>query len=356
MKIPGKARSTKQAYALLPKAILKHPPIAHRGQPRDGLLEPFEAAVLAAIVAKARSQGLAPERHQYARERSQRAMQRKRAKYIEKDKWQRDLMFDEARRRNGDPIDHDFVAAGKTAYREAVRSFRRRQRTTAVPITLTRAALLRLAGLSCKAGNYTRLDAALVRLQQPVRAGPTQLPPLLQSAPRLGGGKLALLVEPAWFPHDVGRLPLPLPTKGDGSTTAALFLFLAGIDTRRDSWSRARIRRTALYQLVGISQKTKQRRALHAALAQINKHLKDLKWPTTYDIVPIGDGEWLRCAVRKPSAAIVDDELHELRKLRAMPMPQPEPVASRHNANERRRLREADLRLMEEMRQWYVQE
>lgn len=95
------------AFVLLPKSILKHPPIAHRGQPSAGLLTPFDMAVLAAVVALARAEGLASERHRAAMEHGEQAMQKKRAKYVEKDKKRRDHLFAEERRRFGDPIDHN---------------------------------------------------------------------------------------------------------------------------------------------------------------------------------------------------------------------------------------------------------
>lgn len=164
--------------------------------------------------------------------------------------------------------------------------------------------------MSLKAGNYGRLDGALARLRrEPVQA----LPPPLQTVRRVDGGRLRLLVDPAWLPHDVGKVALPLPVKGNATTTMALFLFLAGIDTRRDSMSRGRIRADKFCRLLGIRITINRHwtRTLNRALDGVNRHLTarkqvlaDAGLPIEYVMEPASDGTWIRCTAiyGKPSA------------------------------------------------------
>ena len=56
------ATARDKPFVCLPHAVLKHPPIAHRGRPADGLLEVFDVAIAAAVIALVRAE-LAAAQH-----------------------------------------------------------------------------------------------------------------------------------------------------------------------------------------------------------------------------------------------------------------------------------------------------
>ncbi|MDA9533149.1 hypothetical protein [Bradyrhizobium sp. CCBAU 25338] len=140
-------------------------------------------------------------------------------------------------------------------------------------ITLTRASILRAAGLGPAQSRQTRnrreLQGALQRLTEPVVKG---LPPLVRSIKTMRSGRLRLIIEPKWLPDgNYGQLVWPPPKSG--ATVLALYLFLGGcrLRSRIDPMAVER-----LYRRIGIHhlRPSHAERALDHALVVINEHLK----------------------------------------------------------------------------------
>jgi hypothetical protein len=305
--IGRRIKSATPVFACLPKTILKHPPVAHRNRPDDGLLSVFECAIAAAAVAVARGQ-IASVRHAFALGIGRAALREQRGQLGEGSKWL-------AQFKVGGGTNYEFALAGASGYLDGQQAFECAGRPKTISLEMTKSTLLRAAGLSRKGANHARLDAALSRLRSPVRAGRRELPPLLKGYRRLAGGKLRLLIDGAWLPHVIGRVPMPVPTSG--ANVLALFLFLCGTDQR--SVSRPSIAAEKLCDLVGISwsRPGHAQRALDRALERVNRHLRSLdggalarlELPVAFDLVPIGDGARVRCQAiyGAPSEAPVPD-------------------------------------------------
>jgi hypothetical protein len=85
-------------------------------------------------------------------------------------------------------------------------------------------------------------------------------------------------------------VPWPLPTRGGGATTLALYLLLFGQDYRQGTQRLKCV--DSLYRQIGIktTRPAHAERMFSAALAQVNAHLTKLGAGTTFKITGKQDG------------------------------------------------------------------
>lgn len=253
------ARRPLHQFACLPNAVLKNPPIRHRGDNPEVGLGVFEFAVLGGIVMLSRTGAYKQARHDYALEAGRAAIdQHKPApRYKRQDR----KSYENYRY-------HDFSNVGSAAYSKGQGGFKLKG---PLPITVSRAELLRAAGLSSSQSHQTKnrreLQSALERLTEPVVPA---LPPMLHGIKTTRSGKLRLIIDPKWLPDgNYGRVLWPPPKSG--SKILALYLFIAGCQLHSDTPSAI----TRLYRRLGIRQQQPSHalRALEHALYGVNKHL-----------------------------------------------------------------------------------
>jgi hypothetical protein len=295
---PQKLPKPKTAlFVCLPNQILKHPPIAHRNSADTGLLPVFDCAVVAGIVALTQGQ-VTQQRHDYALGVGKQALRQQRKKVDKDSKWMAQY------RVRG--VNYEFHLAGSGGYFEGEQDFDRGAGRTAVSLEITRSKLLRAANLSNGGKNHARLDAALKRLRSPVRGvgSRREFPPLLLAVKRLPDGRVRLSVNSKWLPRELyGRVPMPVPTRGNCANALALFLFLCGTDQRQNSRT-ASMETEKLCLRIGISYRYPKEAsdALDDALATVNTHLKKLNrlgaleaatkpLPLRFDLLPLNDDD-----------------------------------------------------------------
>jgi hypothetical protein len=231
--------TAKPLYACIPRTVAKFPPIAHRGDTCEALLQPFEFAVLAGLLCGARA-ALGRQRHDASMKAGHVAVQKER-QYAQqfKDAWDKHRASDEdmpaPMRRSILYVENPHKPrlrwgkrlVGRVAtkgYQQKQQRLRKQAPPEIVKVTLTRYGLLRLAGLP-KNGDYFRwLDAVLDRLCDHVgyRNEALASPPLVDWSSH--DRKLELRVSGAWLAPPFVRVPMPLPLRG--ATGLALYLFL----------------------------------------------------------------------------------------------------------------------------------
>jgi hypothetical protein len=260
--------------AYLVPQLLKHPPVTHRGDPPEAGLEPFELVLGGTAVMLARIK-IGQWREVYMSKAVQRAFGGARSK-MKPEKTNRAL----------------FQRIGRETRRKARKSFP--WPTTAIKIEVSRRELFRVAGLSRKAANLSRLPAALDRLTQPTTKN---LPPLLRTHGEADDGYLRLEVNPQWVPRSrYDCVPWPPPA---APTVLALYLFIFGTDQSHNTT----IRLENLYQRLGIPARH-ARRALDRALRLVNDHLAWLnkqgmlskEKPNRFEFVLTRDGKRVHIA------------------------------------------------------------
>jgi hypothetical protein len=273
---PERAAEPEWHKAYLVPALLKRPPIRHRGEPPEAGLDPFEFKIggTALLIARVKIGSL---RDDYRRDKGQRAMNGARNKNMKPGKTNRAL----------------FQRIGSEANRKASKSFS--WPTTATVIRLHRRELFKHAGLSRSAPTRHRLPSALDRLTQPTTK---HLPPLLLTHGLAEDGRLRLEVNPEWVPRGgFDCVPWPAPGAVIG---LRLYLFVFGTDQRNDT--NTTISLENLYELLGIP-KRHGWRTLGRALFLVNEHLAwlhragMLKRPIQFEFVMSRDGK--RCHIAK---------------------------------------------------------
>jgi hypothetical protein len=244
-------------FVLLPSKFLVRPPD----------ISVFEMNTLGAVVAIARTMFYSAERKKYQYAQGGKSI----ARY--KDKVRRrgaDIGKAQSLGEFNKRVRQGFECAGYEGYDNARKSFVLKDHLT---IIVTQAELLRLMGRdgkqAYKSENLEKLKQALEQLCYRVVPG---LPPLLKDAKRTPSGKVRLIVNKKWLPKGrFNKVPLPVPSKGGGKVTMALYLFLLGCQykTKRD------ITLVSLYLRLGIkaTRPSYCKRLIEDALAQINKHL-----------------------------------------------------------------------------------
>jgi hypothetical protein len=298
-KVMPERRAKSLAFVCLPNAILKHPPIRHRGAPPEAGLSALEFALAGACVSLAKAKQ-ATARHEYAWRAANDAIRAHRERPL------RNLDMMSAR--------EQFEAVGSGSYERGRSRFNRERNDREFSIQCLPGALLRLAGLSPNGKNHARVTAALRRLSRTVG----KFPPLLTRWETAPGGKLNLRVEGRWVPRQrFARVPWPAPTAGPA--VLALFLFLFGVDLRRNSSTSIGI--VSLYRRLGIplARPAHAERALGRALDRVNTHLLRLNangrldefdLATAFEIVTVDDGDRVRFRKigRQPEQDQVDDD------------------------------------------------
>lgn len=246
----------------------------------------FEFAVLGGIVMLSRTGAYKQARHDYALAEGREALdQHKPApRYKRQD-----------RKSCENFRYHDFSNIGSAAYSKGQGRFKLK---APLPITVTRAELLRAAGLNSPQSRQTKNRRELVgALQRLTKSVVTALPPLLRSIKPTRNGKLRLVIDPKWLPDgNYGRVLWPPPKSG--SKILALYLFIAGCRLQSDTPSAL----TRLYRRIGIRQQQASHalRALEHALDGVNKHLAmatdDLErgFPRKIKHKFIRDGQYVR--------------------------------------------------------------
>jgi hypothetical protein len=299
-----KARRTKDApnrkskspvFACVMRQVLTHPPIHARGANAPGLWSVFDAAVVVALIALARAQ-IGELRHMHAFRYAGQQFKKHRRKIG--GGWGKEY----GRAGNS----YAFQLATSTAYQAGREDFDQTGRSN-ITVNASRWALLFTAGLSDNSRNLRRLRRSLLRLTRSVRAGGVTLPPVLvpDEASR------ELIVDARWaLARTFGRVPLPLPTRGAGSTVVALYLFLGALDRRE---TKGAIGTRVLFKRLGIARSgpSHARRALEAALKAVNRHLADLDRDGTLEEQELPAGfriEWLDRGERLRFVEKVDDD------------------------------------------------
>jgi hypothetical protein len=245
-------------FACFPNAVLRDPPIRHRGADPNTGLAVFEFSIAGAILMWARSHELKSKRHVLAFQTGQRRIKEFRPKGT-RYKRQSDRSFDSFRHTQ-------YKVAGESAYDKAYQEF-----TVEKPLgsKVARTELLRAAGVAGhpSSANLQRLDAALSRLTKPIVP---DVQPLLREIKPLSYGKLRLAIDATWLPSKgYGKVLWPPPK--NGATALALLLFIAGCNLR----SKISIPLDALYKRVGLTQSrpSHRKRGLRQALDVVNRHL-----------------------------------------------------------------------------------
>ena len=302
-----RARKRQSLFACLPQPVLKHPPIVHRGQPADGLLEVFEVAIAAAVL-KLAWQAMADARHLAGLKQGKTTIRKERAD-IGRSSAQDTREYNARKIPNGftgKKTPWGFYMAGSAGYKEGREGF---VPPAVLRIEATPTGLLRAARMSENSRNINRVAAALDRLCEPVQVGADELPALIRTRERLDNTRVRLTLEPAWMPSVIGRVPLPLPTRGNCRVVLALYLFLAGADQRTSVKTTMLLE--ALCDLVGIRETrySHRRRTLDKALNIINEHLADLfdedelataKLPIRFDMNERGDRVHFKAIFKPP--------------------------------------------------------
>jgi hypothetical protein len=301
-------------YVCIPRDVAKYPPIAHRGGDADRcLLAPFEFAVLAGVLAGARS-ALSHARHGAAMKHGLASVDRERQYH---DEFKANWKEVEAERLTGNrvpaPMRRSMVRlenvykpprfnkahvkrVAREGYGRARQQLRHRPPPEIVKVTASRHALLRLAGLPKNGAYLRRLDGALDRLRDVVgyRNEAPAVAPLRDWSEQQ---KLELRVSGVWLQKPFVRVALPLPLRS--ATALALWLFLPitaeGGQTGFDHVCR-RLGIPDYGSAVG-------NRALNNALAVVNAHLQafsddalralaqqDIDLPECWEIEPDDDG------------------------------------------------------------------
>ena len=281
---PAPRRKAKPlTFVCLPNAILRHPPIRHRGALPEVGLSALEFAIAGACISLARAK-LATARHEYALRVGKGAIRASRDKPL------RNLDMMSAR--------EQFEAVGSGNYERGRFRFSREHNDKEFSVQCSPGALLRLAGLTPNGKNYARVTMALRRLTRTVG----KFAPVLKRWERAPDGKLHLHVEGRWVPRQrFARVPWPAPTAGAG--VLALYLFLHGADLRRNTTTSIGV--VSLYRKLGIplAWPAHSQRTLDRALDQVNEHLRRLNengrldefgLPAAFEIVTVDDGDRLR--------------------------------------------------------------
>jgi hypothetical protein len=246
-------------FVCLPQAVLKSPPIRHRGAEQG--LSALESCLVGALTVLARAE-LKQHRHAYALRTGKEYIKSFREKG--KGHYANDVFS----------APENFQAHGWEGYSRGVDKFNQRRSHPDYPVVASAKALLGLAGLSTNGKNQALVPAALRRLAQPIG----KFPPVLRHFEKLRGGKFQLVVNSWWAPTKrFALVPWPPPTKGTSTTTLALYLFLFGADLRPES--KINIALGRLYRQLGIPP-AHAKRSLYLALACVNEHLAALKQPT----------------------------------------------------------------------------
>jgi hypothetical protein len=261
---PASQRKPTPAIACLPKKpLLYNPPLKHRGINPEGKLSVFEMALATAVVARARAQW-ARARHRVALKAGKAAAPRSKEERQEAG----------ALAARADRIDLDYGV--KEQMSDAYETKRLSARPPKeIAIEASSSALLNDAGPSDNPRNIAQVPRALRALARPVRAGEDNWPPLLIAKERGPNNRWRLTVDGRWLPRNrFGVVSLPIPTRGNGTVTAALYLWLPSVDDRRGS--RTSIAVEKLADILGIAYRKPADifRALDRALRSVNTHLE----------------------------------------------------------------------------------
>jgi hypothetical protein len=283
-------RKSAALFVCLPRRLLLHPPIAHRGSTASARVTPFEFAVLAGVLVEARAE-LHRQHFARARKAAGKAIERQRQHYqsytddceVCKDKRSRGgqataewptirYEFDVSRLRDESkhnlykpmPIKEAIKITGKVVYRNTLRRLRRQPPPAELSFSLSRYVLLYSAALPKNGANHYKLAAALNRLCQQVGDDAAPVQSWTEQA-----GQLQLQVAGQWLapPYVCIRMPLPR-----SATALALLLFLNAVHNDRSykCWSNFR----GLCDRLGISRHWGPGRAWNAikrALQSINE-------------------------------------------------------------------------------------
>jgi hypothetical protein len=258
--------------------VLKDPPIRHRGDAPGVGLSVFEFVIAATLSHLARKR-VEQTRRETAWAAGKAAM----------DKARNSCSFKSRVKRNDAERPASFRGRGSRAYRDSEEQFNRTYRSVFKVEVSSSSALLKAAGFVLSRRNRSRIAQTLELVSRPVCHGGRKLPPVLRGWRRL---RLSV-VGGFWIPPKrFDKVPWPLPTRGGGTTTLALYLFLFGLDNRRD---RHLMRTDNLYRRIGIKARRPAHgeRAFNRALAQVNAHLTKLKAETTFKIVRKQDGAYV---------------------------------------------------------------
>ena len=182
------ATARDKPFVCLPHAVLKHPPIAHRGRPADGLLEVLSVAIAAAVIALVRAE-LAAAQHAAGLDEGKAEIGKERQRNSQE--FGEDLR--EITIQDAQPAHRQKDRLGFLGGRQGRPTARGREGFEA-PAELTIEAspwrLLRAARMSDNARNLALcVGAAIERLRAPVKAGSKELPPLIATVRRLDNGK-----------------------------------------------------------------------------------------------------------------------------------------------------------------------
>lgn len=310
MNRPRPKRRARAAFAMLPRAVLYHPPVDQ--------WRPFDLAIMAGLLTAARN-ALADSQHDSALSAGAQSISREQ-EYAgqHQQKWRE---VKEARQRGHDAAaprrQHTFTAddeyaptrttrqtfkaAGKHGYTNRKAALRKLRAPAHIEFEIRRSAILLLAGLSNDAKNLERLDLALRRLMRPVVVNRQNKLPVIAFFRQLPSGKIRLRVNGEWIAPPFGKVPMPLPTRSP--VAVALFLFIHTISTR--SANKGSTSFWSLCKRLGLGRRQARwlcQRDVVRALAVINAHLgkldykalaeQKLKLPVRYKI--IADGNQVR--------------------------------------------------------------
>lgn len=314
-----KRRRPRPSIVCLPPAITK--------QPIQCGLSVFELATAAAILTHARPH-IVPHRRAYAWKAGAKRMGKVRAIYKNGSRGEKEEYFYNLYNNLGQ-IDHDFRARGRSGNRSAYHRYDHAKHGDIITITVSRRALLRIAGMSLNSRNRDHLTDALTRLTQPV----LDLPPLLAGL-TVKAGQLVLSINPEWLARQTATVPLPLPIRGRGGgmTVVALCLFAYGaIDHRPDSGRTMDVEK--LCRRIGIKfrYRAEAHERLRAAFKRLNSYLEDLRAQLIEESLPVAfeprpvrrDEARIRIAAIKVPVKVPEAEEVEVEAMEEIKMEEP---------------------------------
>ena len=278
-------------YVPLANDVLWQPPIRHRHTSYwKRHLKPFDFYVLAGILIAAKD-ALTSVSHAQALEGGAAAIKEevRTSRQFFKSK-----EFRESHGIRGPKKGETIKRAGAEGYKKRRRALQTRTPEVVV-VEISRRRLLRAASLSADAENFRAVEAALNRLCRPVGAGGCEMPAPLRDQEELPGGKLRLHVDGAWLPaRRFKRLAWPPPKRSPAAL--AFYLLVHVLDTRPTN--NVEVSAVTFAARLGLdpgAETGARNRAINAAFAVVNAHLRDLPdaqiarlWRLRRSLVPPG--------------------------------------------------------------------
>lgn len=278
-------------FVLVPRTILKNPPISSTKTADAKLVTPFEFSVAIGILLLARK-ATNHSFHEQSFEKGKSAIENERKAADEfaeawknKKKLKKEKIEVEAPKRRHTfsreesyrpklKREDSITYAGSYAYHKRLKRLRQRPINNPIAIEITQFQIVKIARIHQGAATFKRLPSAMDRLTRPVG----NMEPLINHLER-EGGRLRLIVNETWLNPPLAKVRLPIPTRSPFAT--ALSLLVHGLDTYSPTGPGIPLKRLA--NILGISTNLGDAhisKRLSCALDLLNESLKDVRFET----------------------------------------------------------------------------